>query len=644
MKFQTKQLLAIGIISVAVLVSGTVLVKAQDASGTSAAASSTVQSITFPIPELGNCADRDACRAYCSQTANLSACISYAKAHGLMNKEEGDRAEKFRDSLEKGQTPGGCTSPESCKSFCENIANIAVCTKFAEDHGVNAKDVEQGKKLGEFLKAGGQTPGNCTSRESCASYCEDFNHAAECQNFAEKAGLRVSGGPGGEQFKKLQELLQAGQTPGGCTSKDQCEAYCKDSTHLTECVSFAQAIGALKADDAEKIKKLGGKGPGGCSSEESCAAYCNQDAHHAECLQFAKDNNLIKPEDLKKSQEGMASLRSGLEQAPPQVQSCLNSVLGVDTISKIEAGTLLPNADLGDNVRGCFEKFGRSGKSMDMLKNAPPAVTSCLQNKLGAGLNDLLSGSTTPTGDVADSIRVCFQSSELEKHGFGTSSDDRGEGGSGFLRFLNNAPSGLAACLKAKLGDKFGDLQSGNVTSTSDVKDQVQSCLQQFKPSSGDQGESGRRLVPSSTEINIPGWMMTCLKSRGRNDELDKLQKGEISTGDIKDLVQGCIGGGPAMPVQPPSSMMTPNGGMWANLPGSVQTCLKGNLSPDVLSKLLQGETSGGDISSAIRKCYPGSGAPNITPNIPNGMMPPFQQGQTPPPQGSSGEGEQPNR
>ncbi|MDO8521492.1 MAG: hypothetical protein Q7S52_05250, partial [bacterium] len=55
--------------------------------------------IAFPVAELGNCASKEECHAYCDQGENMNQCIAFAKAHGLMNKEEAERSEKFSKRL-----------------------------------------------------------------------------------------------------------------------------------------------------------------------------------------------------------------------------------------------------------------------------------------------------------------------------------------------------------------------------------------------------------------------------------------------------------------------------------------------------------------------------------------------------------------
>src|SRR3989338_391085 len=44
--------------------------------------------ITFPVPELGNCTSKEQCKTYCDDPANHDSCIAFAESHGLMSKEE----------------------------------------------------------------------------------------------------------------------------------------------------------------------------------------------------------------------------------------------------------------------------------------------------------------------------------------------------------------------------------------------------------------------------------------------------------------------------------------------------------------------------------------------------------------------------
>ena len=56
------------------------------------AAAASIFDITYPIAELGGCADQAACKAYCNDSAHITECVAFAEAHGLMKKEEAEYA------------------------------------------------------------------------------------------------------------------------------------------------------------------------------------------------------------------------------------------------------------------------------------------------------------------------------------------------------------------------------------------------------------------------------------------------------------------------------------------------------------------------------------------------------------------------
>ena len=53
----------------------------------------------------------------------------------------------------------------------------------------------------------------------------------------------------------------------------------------------------------------------------------------------------------------MGHVRMGLDKAPEEVKACLKENLGENIINDMEAGTLTPGPDIGERVKGCFEKF-----------------------------------------------------------------------------------------------------------------------------------------------------------------------------------------------------------------------------------------------------------------------------------------------
>lgn len=255
--------------------------------------------IQFPIVELGNCADKNSCKTYCNDPVNTDACLAFAKKHNLMSQEDINAARKFITQNIKG--PGGCATPDSCRSYCENI-----------------------------------------------------DHIDECVAFAEKMGIAPPGGL--EEAKQIQAAIKKGIKPPQCGGKDECDKYCGEPEHVDECTNFAVAAGFITKEQAEITKKTGGKGPGGCVGNE-CQTFCNDLKNQETCLQFSKDNNMMSKEDFKKMEEGRGQMRRSLEEAPPSVMTCLTNALGSGTLEAVRKGEIMPSRDIGDKMRQCFREM-----------------------------------------------------------------------------------------------------------------------------------------------------------------------------------------------------------------------------------------------------------------------------------------------
>ena len=112
--------------------------------------------------------------------------------------------------------------------------------------------------------------GNCASENECEAYCENVENLESCLNVAEKYNIMPQDKI--EEARKVLPFLLAGETPGGCISKQECETYCDKDENFVECIDFAKKAGFIDEQEYEMIKKTGGKGPGGCKIEE-CETY-----------------------------------------------------------------------------------------------------------------------------------------------------------------------------------------------------------------------------------------------------------------------------------------------------------------------------------------------------------------------------------
>ena len=256
--------------------------------------------IQYPVAELGNCADKAACKAYCDLPQNAPACLEFAGKNSLMSAQELQEAEKFLALGGKG--PGGCADKAACETYCDDTRHTAECVKFAVENGLlSGQELDEAKKMLAALEKG-ITPPACGSKKNCDAYCQDPSHMEECVNFGIQAGFIQ-----GKELEDAQKMLAAikkGATPPKCNGKEQCDAYCQSEEHFAECADFAVAAGFMSAEDAAMARKTGGKGPGGCKNKEECDAFCNNPANQETCFQFGVDNGLISPDDLKKMEEG----------------------------------------------------------------------------------------------------------------------------------------------------------------------------------------------------------------------------------------------------------------------------------------------------------------------------------------------------
>jgi len=206
--------------------------------------------ITFPIGELGNCANYQECRSYCEDPVNAEKCIAFAKQKGFYRQETLNSQEEA--VLASAQSELGCNSIESCKSYCESEANFEKCHSFAQKHSLSGgyRDNPHEQK---FIEKAKEELG-CDSAASCMSFCQDQANFSKCTEFAKKVGLS-----GGHETKG----------PGGCTSDETCQSYCSDPANFETCSKYSSQGGHQF------------NGPGGCNNEESCRTYCQ--AHPGEC-------------------------------------------------------------------------------------------------------------------------------------------------------------------------------------------------------------------------------------------------------------------------------------------------------------------------------------------------------------------------
>ncbi len=185
--------------------------------------------ITFPIAELGNCANFAACMNYCEIGENFDKCIAFAKKKGFH--QEGPAGGVTFPIVELGN----CANFDECRTFCENPANFDTCRQFAEKRGMAHTKAEYHTQTG--AKVGITFPiaelGNCGSSNECLAYCENPANLPNCQNFSYKKGFSVSpptdyppstSFPSGDSPGPLATFTPTTGFP--CQTEEECRKYC----------------------------------------------------------------------------------------------------------------------------------------------------------------------------------------------------------------------------------------------------------------------------------------------------------------------------------------------------------------------------------------------------------------------------------
>ena len=363
------------------------------------------ENIQFPVPELGNCGNETECRSYCDNANNAKECFAFAKKYNLISEEVAkEAADKF---LNVKNGPGGCNSGASCEEYCSNIDRLDECITFAEETGYYSPDeLTEARKFQELVKSGAQFPGGCTDRNSCEIYCSDATHMEECLNFAETSGFMPQEEI--DEARKFMKLMQEGESPGGCNSKEQCENYCSEEGNIEECIAFAEKAGVMTTEEADMARKVGGKGPGGCKSKIQCEVYCEENSE--KCFNFAQEHGLINESDLEKMREGMKQFRESLDKMPPEAVECMKNAAGEENFNRMINGEPVFDRSIEGKMKSCFgEVTAQFGGQLDDL---PPEAAGCIKDAIGEeGLQKLQSGEM----DNLDfgSLEVCFQ--ELQK-------------------------------------------------------------------------------------------------------------------------------------------------------------------------------------------------------------------------------------
>ena len=359
-----------------------------------------VDDVKFPVEELGNCDSKENCKAYCDDPANIEKCLAFAEKNNLMKSEEINQARNYAKLVKsKVEFPGGAKNPAKAREYCNDPSHMEECITFAEKHGfINKAEVQEAKKFISIIKSGG--------------------------------------------------------TPGGCKTREECEKYCQDEGKFDECLEFGKKHGLIKADEVEKFKEFREKGgPGGCKTKEECSTFCNGPANQETCLEFAEKQGFAKREDIKNVKESMGHMRARIAENP-ELKQCITSNVDEGVLEKMGSGEFMPNIEVAESMKGCFEKFQSQiqEQARSKLDEAKPEVKECIQSAVGDGGVGMLREGQAVDPAAADQVRACFE-------GHNSKEDPRDRERGEFNRegkpemAGQGMPEAVRECVQAKVGD-----------------------------------------------------------------------------------------------------------------------------------------------------------------------------------------------
>lgn len=308
--------------------------------------------------------------------------------------------------------PGNCNTRQKCLKYCEVPGNVIECINFSEAAGFISKDEAAQARKWSPLIALGVTPGKCASAEQCEAYCADTAHALECMEFAVK--YEIFPPDELEILRKILPFMRAGKMPGGCKSKAECEAYCTADGHFEECLDLGLALGVIKPEEVDVIRKSGGKGPGGCRSSKACEAFCQKTENQKECTDFAVKIGLITEEEAEQSRSA-GDVGQCFAEADEKIISCFVTNLGADVFEQMKAGKMPYDIAIIEKMRKaktCVKQYSDQATDQlgDFLKLLP-AADACITTELGPDFIGRLRRMAVPCSQmkgIRGKMEACF--------------------------------------------------------------------------------------------------------------------------------------------------------------------------------------------------------------------------------------------
>ena len=194
----------------------------------------------------------------------------------------------------------------------------------------------------------------------------------------------------------------------------------------------------------------------------------------------------------------MGQLRAGIEQVPEGAIQCLKENLGEGVIQEIQDGSFMPGPKTGETIKSCFNKVlpELKAKMQEGLKQAPPETISCLKNKLGNEGYAKIEAGEMPDLEAGDAMKECFETMKTE-------------GLNRMKEGLSQMPSEIKDCVAENIGrEKLDRIKAGdtNIEIGPEIGEAMKNCADNFKNVASQKMEEG--LAGAPPEIR------ECIKSK----------------------------------------------------------------------------------------------------------------------------------
>lgn len=379
---------------------------------------------------------------------------------------------------------GNCANKAACGVYCDKPKNEESCINFAEKNKMMSEDEIKAAK--NFAAAGSKGPGGCASKDSCEAYCNDISRIDECVSFAEKNNLM----PPAElaEAKKVQAAITRGVKPPSCGNRKQCDAYCEEPDHMEECINFGAEAGFMRGKELEDAKKMlaaikKGVKPPPCKGKEACDEYCSVSDNLEVCINFASEAGFMSEEEKVNSQKMLQAVKKGVK--PPNCRGkekcdayCGQEEHFEECVSFAEAAGFMSGED-------AVMARKTKGKGPGDCKGKDECEAFC---------------------NNPDNQETCFNFAK--ENGMIPEEDLKKmeEGKQGMRQAMQQAPPAVIDCLNSELGaGAVEKLKTGKGAPSKEIGEKLKSCFEKSGSPQGERKEDNMMPSGQSGQFGQPG-------------------------------------------------------------------------------------------------------------------------------------------